>query len=142
VDHETRLGFGGHSHDRNGKGFSILLGALFCGYLAVQTIGGCQGTVDPIVEPETVQQTCELCGTVWNVISLDGRPVPPTIRWCFHDGCLCDQGMDILCETMDDVENPASQTRWLEHCRNCVDCRYASFTPERWDEASAQLSND
>jgi hypothetical protein len=75
-----------------------------------------------------VPQVCENCGREWLVTSLDGSPVPPTIEWCFHCGFYCEEGIGLAVRSTD----AATHAELVNHCRTCVDCRRAAFTPEQW----------
>lgn len=79
-------------------------------------------------------QRCEICGSEWLVTSLDGSPVPPTTEWCFYCGFYCEEGIGLVVRTQDS----ATHAELVTHCRECIDCRRAAFTPEQWKAEDAR----
>ena len=74
-------------------------------------------------------QTCLKCGAEFDVLPANPSDVvPSTIEWCFHDGKLCHEGLDLIIEGM----NKGDDTSFLEHCKKCEGCKCATFTPEEW----------
>ena len=78
-------------------------------------------------------QTCERCGTIFDVLALDGQEIPPTIEWCFHDGGYCEAGLAML--TQSEGQN---SSEFIDHCYKCDGCRMAAFTPKQWNELNLQ----
>lgn len=81
-------------------------------------------------------QRCLMCGAEWTIEPLDGKSVPPTIEWCFHDGKLCEVGFELVKEQLKNGESEGLEKRLIDHCRVCAGCRCASFTPEEWANAN------
>lgn len=79
-------------------------------------------------------QTCETCDAKWLVTSLDGSPVPETTEWCFYCGFYCEKGIGLAVRSKD----AKTLAELVEHCRECIDCRRAAFTPEQWKVENAK----
>lgn len=78
--------------------------------------------------------TCEMCGHGWQVIPNNPEEVvPPTIEWCFDDGGYCQNGVDLLIEATDSHSDKSPEAKaFFSHCKICVGCKCAAFTPDRW----------
>lgn len=91
----------------------------------------------------TFIQTCEECGEKWEVLSKS--PVPPTVEWCFYDGNYCQEGIKIMAEVIrneiPEVEKKL-EIKFIEHCKTCKGCKFATFTPKSWKEAIDSNSNE
>lgn len=99
----------------------LVLGLLGCG--APDTVP----TPPPKPDPpkwKLYDQTCEMCGTEWTV-QTRGNDIPPrTIEWCFHDGNFCAEGFDLFVG--------GDREAFVDHCKTCLGCRCAAFTPDQW----------
>lgn len=69
-------------------------------------------------------QKCEMCGAEYYVDS--DEYVAPTIKWCLKDANFCEEGFDIYKKTFD-------KNSMIEHCKSCVGCKCAIFSPDEWE---------
>lgn len=103
---------------------------VICLFLTLSLLTGCNS------KQTTFNQRCLMCGAEWTIEPLDNKEVPPTIEWCFHDGKLCEIGLDLVKEQLKNGESEGLEKRFIDHCKVCTGCRCASFTPEEWAAAN------
>lgn len=78
--------------------------------------------------PTWYEQTCLNCGQVWDC----SEPGPETMPWCAGCGKFCWAGYNLFQNVLESKGSPEAQAAMVKHCRICVGCRGALYSPESW----------
>lgn len=111
---------------------------------------GCSSQKSLEKQPVSIQrqltwynQKCEMCGREFTTASIHNDVLPPTIEWCFYDGKICEQGLEIVIDGLkaeaagdDDLVKKEKYHLYL-HCTECVGCRCAHYRPREWKQLHA-----
>jgi hypothetical protein len=105
-------------------------------------LSGCEATVPaPPRDYWMINQVqkCEMCGSTYIVNSKVKEPA--TSEWCFDDGVPCWEGLRILAQfDMNKTPKDAyAQSKWIEHCKDCVGCKCSTFSPEEWHDITKPI---
>lgn len=92
---------------------------------------------EPTVTPKSYIQVCQTCGEEWEVTPLrPDQEVRPTVEWCLHDGAFCEQGFNLYVRS----EGNLIDRDFLNHSLQCRGCRYAAYSPEKWNYIMSKLN--
>jgi len=111
------------------------------------------GLDNQMINTYFTNKTCLSCGEVMKVQSrnkLQNREV----EWCFHCGRFCQEGLDIYIKVAEEaqrlIDNDLEtsekmvevEMEMISHCKECLGCKAALFTPEKWAAAMKELENE
>jgi hypothetical protein len=100
-----------------------------------------EDVVSPL--PVMVEQTCDHCGQVMEVYSIDGSKVPSTVEWCFYDGGYCVEGWDYFVSVIRHPDDYDASKRLLDHLEVCFGCKAAVFSSSlEFEEAKRKLREE
>lgn len=102
----------------------VLVGTMACWVIVYWT------AIKAPPAPTWYEQTCLSCGSVWDVSESD----PETMPWCDNCAKFCWTGYNLFINVGESRGSVESKTAMVNHCKVCVGCRGALYSPESWQK--------